>query len=348
MSTIQSAGVPERLSASDRIGGRTLGGKGSIRRLIAARLLVMPLVLLGASFVVFALIDLSKNNPAFAKLGPFANAEQRHRFAVANHLDRPLIERYISFLNDVIHLRLGQSLARPETVSVLIRQALPPTIQLTVLASIIAIALSILLGSLAALHDGKRIDRIISAGVAVAQSVPDFILGVVVLEVFGVIVRWIPAGGYSPLDKGVVPWFTHIIAPSCVLATPFVAAMTRVVRASLVEELAKDYVRTAQGAGVPRTRVLVRNVLPNALLPPLTMLGLRVSWLLGGAILVENVFSIPGVGFLLITGVKDADLSVVRGVALLGGVVVVVLNAMVDIAYVLVNPKLRKGVGVDG
>jgi peptide/nickel transport system permease protein len=347
MVATQSAGPPPQTTPSlDSMGTRALGTRGSIRRMLLGRLLVTPIVLLGVSFLVFVLAELSGNDPAYARLGPYATDAQRHVFAIQNHLNRPLIERYGNFLNDTIHLRLGQSLTRPETVGVLIRGALPATLQLTLLASVIAVLVSATLGSVAAMNDGRRVDKIISWAMAIGQSLPDFVLAVIVLEVFGVVVRVIPVGGYSPLSHGFGPWLSHLIAPASVLAVPFIAAMTRVVRASLVEELSKDYVRTARGAGVPPTRMMIRNVLPNALLPPLTMLGLRISWLLGGAILVENVFSIPGVGFLLITAVKESDLAVIRAVAVLGGVVVVVLNALVDVAYTLVNPKLRRGAGV--
>lgn len=248
----------------DSFGRRVLGGRGSIRRLIGERLLMVPVVLVGVSFLVFVLANVS---------GAFPNS-----------LDQPLLERYGTFLNNTIHLRLGPSLARPETVGELIRLALPPSIQLTVLASAIAIVVSAALASLAALNDGRRIDRIISWATAAGQAVPDFVLALIVLEVFGVIFKVIPAGGYVPIGDGVGPWLSHLIAPACVLAVPFVAAMTRVARASLVEELAKDYVRTARGAGVPQSQMILRNVLPNAMAgnaggsdpQPLAMVGRAV------------------------------------------------------------------------
>ena len=121
--------------------------------------------------------------------------------------------------------------------------------------------------------------------------------------------------------------------------------MTRVLRASLVDELSKDYVRTALGAGVPKAKIVLRNILPNAVLPALTILGLRIGWLLGGAILVENVFNIPGLGMLLITAVNNDDLSIVRAIALLGGITFVLVNVVVDVAYILVNPRLRRSAG---
>jgi peptide/nickel transport system permease protein len=291
--------------------------------LIGERVLMMPVVLAGVSFLVFVLADLS---------GAFPNP-----------LNRPLLARYGSFVDNTVHLRFGPSLARPESVAELIRLSLPPTLQLTVLASLIAIACSAALGALAALNDGRPIDRVISTVMAAGQAVPDFVLAVIVLEVFGVAFRVVPAGGYVPIGEGIGPWLSHLIAPACVLAVPFIAAMTRVVRASLVDELAKDYVRTARGAGLPPARMMLRNVLPNALLPPLTMLGLRISWLLGGVLLVENVFGIPGIGFLVITAMRESDLPVVQAVALLSALVVLVLNALVDVCYIVVNPQLRTG-----
>jgi len=329
----------------DRTIRSLLGRSGSVRRLVLSRLLIMPVVLLGATFLVFMLVDLSPENPAFAKLGVFANAAQRQRFAVANHLNRPLLVRYVEFINDVVHLRLGNSFVRPETVAFLMRISLPPTLQLTLMASIIAVTISIALASAAALRDGKPTDRVISSGVAFLQAAPDFVVGIVALEVLGVILHVVPAGGYHPWGSGFGPWFSTIIVPSSVLALPFIASMTRVLRASLVDELAKDYVRTALGAGVPKIKIVLRNVLPNAVLPALTVLGLRIGWLLGGAILVENVFNIPGLGMLLITAVNNDDLAIVRAVALFGGVVFVVINLIVDVAYILVDPRLRRSSG---
>jgi peptide/nickel transport system permease protein len=346
MAAIQSTGPPSSNAPIKDSGGHSaLGSRGSVRRVVLGRLLATPVVLFGVTFLCFVLAALSGNDPAYARLGPYANAQQRHVFAIQNHLNRPLIERYGSFINQLLHFNLGPSITRPESVGVLLRDALPATLQLTLLASLIALVLSVALGTVAALNDGKRIDKVISWGLALGQSLPDFVLAVVVLEIFGVLLSWIPVGGYTSFSAGLGPWLAHLIAPASVLAVPFIAAMARVVRASLVEELGQDYVRTARGAGVPAMTMMFRNVLPNALLPPLTILGIRISWLLGGAILVENVFNIQGVGFLLVTAVKEDDLAVIRAVAVLGGIAVVVLNSLVDIAYTLVNPKLRKGVG---
>ena len=195
----------------DRTIRSLLGRRGSVRRLVFSRLLIMPVVLLGATFLVFMLVDLSPENPAFAKLGVFANAAQRHRFAVANHLNRPLLVRYGEFINDVVHLRLGNSFVRPETVGFLMRIALPPTLQLTLVASIIAVVASVALASAAALRDGKLTDKAISSGVALLQAAPDFVVGIVALEVLGVILRVIglAACGYHPWSSGFRPVVQH-------------------------------------------------------------------------------------------------------------------------------------------
>jgi peptide/nickel transport system permease protein len=305
----------------DSFGRRVLGSRGSIRRLIGERLLTVPFVFVGVTFLLFVLANVS---------GAFPN------------FNRPLVDRYGSFLNNAIHLRLGPSLVRPESVSVLIRLALPPTVELTVLASVIAIVASVVLGSLAALNDGRPIDRIISVSTAAGQAVPDFVLGLIVVEVLGVILHVIPVGGYVAIGDGFEPWLSHIIAPACVLAVPFVSTMTRVVRASLVDQLGKDYVRTARGSGVSQSHMMVRNVLPNALLPPLTILGLRISGLLAGVVLVENVFNIPGVGFLLVTAMRESDLPVIQAIALFSALFVMALNALVDVLYIVANPRLRR------
>jgi peptide/nickel transport system permease protein len=289
--------------------------------LLGERLLMTPVVLIGVSLLLFVLADVSDVFP-----------NPRHR---------PLLARYGSYLNNTAHLRLGHSSARPESVSVLIRISLPPTIELTALASVIAIVVSVVLGSLAAMNDGRRIDKLISLATAAGQAVPDFVLALIAVEVFAVILHVVPAGGYVSLSDGFGPWLSHLIAPACALAIPFIAAMTRAVRASLVDELGKDYVRTARGAGIPQSQMILRNVLPNALLPPLTMLALRISALLGGVVLVENVFNIPGIGFLLVSAMRESDLAVIQAIALLGALLVLVLNALVDVCYIVADPKLR-------
>lgn len=307
--------------------------------LIAKRVILAPVVLLGVTLAVFVVIDLSPNDPARASLGVFADAEARARFAAEHGLNDPLPVRYLRFLGDLIHFRLGASVVRPESVGDLIRMALPVTVQLLVIATVIATVFSFILGTIAARMEGKWPDRVISFFAAVFQAAPPFWVGLLFVQLFAVSLHILPSGGYQPIQVGFTYWFSSIVGPAVVLALPFTAAMTRIFRASMADELAKDYVRTAVGAGVPWRVVVLRNVARNALITPITVLGMHVGALMSGAILVETVFNLPGMGSLLITAVNQGDLGVVRGVALVGAAAFVAVNLVVDIAYLFLNPK---------
>ncbi|WP_084469798.1 ABC transporter permease [Jiangella gansuensis] len=315
------------------------GGRRGYARFIGRRLLLAPLILLGVSFTVFVVIDLSPNDPARAVLGVFADAEQRERFAAENGLDDPLPLRYVRFLADLVQFRLGESVVRPESVNELIGMALPITVQLMLMATVIAVAFALLLGIVAARFEGRPADRVISVVAAFFQAAPQFWIGLLFVQLFAVGLGVLPAGGYAPLSTGFSYWFSSLIGPAVVLALPFAAAMTRVIRASVADELGKDYVRTAVGSGLPIGTVLVGNVLRNALITPITVLGVYIGAMMSGAILVETVFNLPGMGTLLVTGVRQGDLGIVRGVAIVGAASFVVVNVIVDLVYLLLNPR---------
>jgi peptide/nickel transport system permease protein len=314
------------------------GGPG-IGRFVLRRIALAPLILLGVAFAVFVVIDLSPNDPARAVLGVFADAEQRARFAAENGLDDPLPVRFGRFLGDVLQGQLGASVVRPESVNELIGLALPVTLQLMAFATLIAVVSSLVLGTLAARTEGRFADRLVSAAAALFQAAPPFWIGLLFIQLFAIALGILPSGGFNPLSTGFPYWFSSLVGPSVVLALPFAASMTRVVRASMADELAKDYVRTAIGAGLPWRTVLGRNVLRNSLITPITVLGVYVGSLMSGAILVEGVFNLPGMGTLLINGVRQGDLGIVRGVAIVGAAAFVVVNLVVDVVYLLLDPR---------
>lgn len=312
---------------------------GQLGLFVLRRIALAPLILLGVSFAVFVAIDLSPNDPATAKLGLFADQEARARFRQEQGLDDPLPVRFGRFLGDLVQLRLGESVVRPESVGQLIGMAFPVTIQLLVFATVIAVVVSLVLGTAAAVTEGRLLDRVISAVAAVFQASPPFWVGLLFIQLFAVALGMLPSGGFVPMRDGFQYWFSSLVGPAVVLSLPFAAAMTRVIRASMADELAKDYVRTAKGAGVPWLTVLLRNVLRNALITPITVLGVYVGMLMSGAILVETVFNLPGMGNLLMTGVTQGDLGAVRGVAIVGATAFVVINLLVDLAYLVLDPR---------
>lgn len=334
-------GVPPLEPA--RFGVRT--GGSTARRLVIQRLALAPIILLGVTFAVFVMVDLSPNDPAFAQLGQFADAESRARFAQENGLDDPLLARYWYFLIDLAHLDFGTSAVRAESVATLLARALPLTIQLVGLAIVIAVLFACVFGTLAAVTEGRITDRLISGAMAMFQAAPSFWVGLIVIHLFAISLGVIPSGGYVRISQGVGPWFQSIIGPAVVLALAIMAALTRIIRASLADELAKDYVRTAISNGVAGPVVLFRGVFPNALVAPITVIGMWIGALMSGAILIEVVFNLPGMGSLLVTGVAEGDLGVVRAVAIVGAIAFVLSNLAVDLLYLAIKPRVAEEAG---
>jgi peptide/nickel transport system permease protein len=315
---------------------------GPIGRLVVRRLAALPFVILGVTFIVFVAIDLAPQDPSSAALGIFADEEARERFAEKHGLNDPLPARFVRFVGDAVQGDLGQSLVVPETVGEMIGRALPVTLQLTALALLIAVVLAVLVGTLAAVYRDRWPDLLARGGMAGGLAAPDFWIGILALQF--VAVQWglLPAGGFVEFSQDPVSWLQSLILPALVLAIPVGAALAVVVRAAVVAELERDYVRTARGTGLSMRSVMTKHVARNAMLAPLTVLGVRAGWLLGGAIIVESIFSIPGLGTVLIDSVRQGDLAPVRGVAIVGALVFVTINLVVDVLYLLLNPRLRE------
>lgn len=315
--------------------------RSGVGRLIFRRLLAVPFIVLGITFVVFVGIDLAPADPATAALGTFATKEAKQRFIKENGLDDPLPVRYVRFLGDLAHGDLGRSVVSPQPVADMIGDALPVTLQLTGLALALAVTLALCLGTVAAVYRERWPDRAIRAFAAAGLAAPDFWIGILAIQF--VAVRWglLPSGGFVEFGEDPSLWLRSLILPAAVLALPVAAVLTTVIRAAVADELDRDYVRTARGLGLPRATVVTRHVFRNAMLAPLTVLGLRAGYLLGGAIVVESIFTIPGLGTVLIDGVQQGDLAPVRGVAIVGALIFVTINLVVDVLYLALNPKLR-------
>lgn len=310
-------------------------------RLIVRRLVALPLVLLGVSLVVFVAIDLAPNDPATAALGTFVSPQAKAKFAEEHGLNDPLPIRFVRFLGDAAEGDLGTSVVRSEEVSTMLEDAIPVTLQLTAMAMAIAIAASLLLGTVAAVTRDRWPDAFVRGFSAGGLAAPDFWLGILGIQFVAVRLGLLPAGGYVPFGEDPALWLQSLIMPAVVLAIPVAAALTAVVRASVIQELDRDYVRTATGAGLPSRLVIGKHVFRNAMLAPLTLMGIRAGYLLGGAIIVESIYTIPGLGTLLIDGVQQGDLAPVRGVAIVGALIFVLVNLVVDLLYLVLNPKLR-------
>lgn len=309
--------------------------------MIVRRIAAVPLIVLGVTLVVFVATDLAPNDPATAALGAFTSEEAREQFAEQHGLNDPLPARYVRFLGDLAQGDLGSSVVRPENVSTMIERGLPVTLQLTALAMALAILAALLLGTLAALYRDRWPDALVRGFSAAGLAAPDFWLGILAVQFISVKLGLLPAGGYVPFGQDPAAWLESLILPATVLAIPIAAVLTAVVRSAVVKELGRDYVRTARGSGLPRRSVLGTHVMRNALLAPLTVVGIRAGYLLGGAIIVESIFNLPGLGSVLIESVQQGDLAPVRGVVIVGAVLFVLVNLVVDLLYLVLNPKLR-------
>ncbi|PFG38625.1 peptide/nickel transport system permease protein [Georgenia soli] len=314
----------------------------ALLRLTGRRLLQLPVMILGISLLVFVVMSFSKVDPAITALGEGASMEAREAYRAAHGLDDPLLLRYWNFLVGLVQLDLGTFSARRMPVVDEVARAFPITLQLTLLGLLIAVVGALVLGIVAALYRDRWPDKAIRVVSVGSLATPSFWLAVLLIQAFTLGLGVLPASGkLPPFTEDPGAYLARMALPAFALGVPVIGQLTRVIRTAVVEELDKDYVRTALGAGVPRAVVVGRNVLRNALITPITVLGLRVGYLLGGAVVIEIIFALPGMGTLILNGVTNNEPNLVQGVTLTVAMAFVVINIVVDLLYVLVNPRIR-------
>lgn len=311
-------------------------------RLIGRRLLQLPLMILGITFLVFFVMSFSPVDPARNALGETASPDALEAYRESHGLNLPLLVRYVNFLFGMVQGDLGTYSARSLPVIDEVVRAFPVTLALTFLGLIIAVIVAFLIGVLAAVYRDRWPDQVIRIFGVAALSTPSFWLAILLIQLFTLNLNILPASGPLP-DFWADPagWLARMTLPALALAVPVIGQLSRVVRTSMVEELDRDYVRTALGAGIPRVIVVSRNVLRNALITPVTILGLRIGYLLGGAVVIEIIFAIPGMGTLILNGVTNNEPNLVQGVTLAVSLAFVIINIIVDLLYVLINPRIR-------
>jgi peptide/nickel transport system permease protein len=314
----------------------------TVLALIGRRLLTLIPLLLGVVLFIFLIMALSPNNAAIASLGEGASPAQIAAFNHAHGLDKPLLVRYFDYLWALLHGDLGSTYSLNQPIASIISQALPVTIQLTLLGIACAIAVALVLGMMGALYRDRwpdHLSRLLSmAGIAI----PSFWLGILLIQNLSKVGGGpFPSGHWQNPSESLSGWFMHMVLPAVSVAVPAGCALARVVRTSMVEELDKDYVRTAIGAGLPPAVVIGRNVLRNALVTPLTVLGLQVGYLIGGAIIIETIFALPGMGTQIMSAVQQNDVGLARGLVVTIAVGFMVVNLVVDVLYLIANPRLR-------
>ncbi|MGO2053930.1 ABC transporter permease [Glutamicibacter sp. 287] len=315
---------------------------GNFLNLLLRRLAALPVMILGISLLVFIILKLAPGDEATSALGEGASAAAKEAYREERGLNDPIFIQYFAFLARLIRLDFGSTTPPAQSVSTMIQGAFPLTLQLTFLGVVIAVVISLVFGVLGALYRDKWPDQLVRIFSIAAIATPSFWLGILLIQWFALGANPLfPSGGAAPAGGGFGSWLSHMALPALALAIPVSASLTRVVRTSMVEELDRDYVRTAIGNGVPRNEVVSRNVLRNALVTPVTVLGLRIGYLLGGAVVIEMIFSLPGMGQLIMNGITNQDTNLVQGVVLTIAMTFVLVNIAVDLLYLLINPRIR-------
>lgn len=312
-----------------------------ILKVVARRLVAAVPILLVVTFATYVML-FSIGDPAAVVAGENATRQQVEQVRQELGLDRPLVVQYLSWLGGVLSGDFGESLHHRGSVTDLIGQNLPPTLLLSSMAMAIAVVASVLMGSAIGVRPGGLLDRGLRGIAVLGIAIPNFLVGLVLILVFAVWLPWFPPGGYrSPSEVGLGEALWYLLLPACALALSLMCQQMRTFRASLVKEYGADYVRTARMKGVSRRNVFFRHVSRNASAPLVTVIGLEVGVLITGALLVEVVFAIPGVGTLTLEAVRGQDFAVVQGLVALFALVVLGANLVADLVASWLNPEAR-------
>jgi peptide/nickel transport system permease protein len=313
-----------------------------VLRMLLSRILSLVPLLLGVTLFVFVVMRFSPIDPALAAFdGANASAEQLEQFRRDNGLLDPLPVQYFRFVWLLIQGDFGVSVITKQPVAEIITTALPLTVQLTLMGLVIAILVSVPLGVVSAIYRDRWPDQLIRLVSLAGVAAPAFWIALLLVQWLAVGQGLFPTSGYVSMADSFSGWLNSMTLPAVSLALPVAAQLIRIIRTSMVEELDKDYVRTARGGGLPPVVVVGRNVLRNALVTPLTVLGLRLGYLLGGAVVIETMFALPGMGQNMIQAVGDGDSAKVQGFVITIAVGFVLVNLIVDVLYMIANPRLR-------
>jgi peptide/nickel transport system permease protein len=308
---------------------------------LSIRAASLALTLLAVSAAIFLVLDVLPGDPAAIMLGTSARPDTLAALRAELGLDQPALWRYLAWLGGLLHADFGMSVTYSLPVRDLIAERLAVTLPLAAIALLIVLAFALPLGVAAAARRGRMLDLLATILSQVGVAVPNFWLGLIFILVFATGLGWLPAGGFPGWDAGFWNGIRSLILPAFALALPQAAVLTRVVRSATLEVIGADFVRTARAKGVSSSRTLIRHVVPNALIPVATIVGLQLSFLIAGAILVENVFNLPGLGRLAFQALAQRDLVVMRAVVLVLAAIVIGVNALVDLAHLFLDPRLR-------
>ena len=310
-------------------------------RFLAGRLLSAVPVLFIVSILTFVLIYLVPGDVSAELAGPGASGEDIARIRAVYGLDRPFHERLLGWYVALAQGDLGQSVLLQRSVTRAIFERLPITLSLTGLALLISVAIGVATGVIAAMRVNTWVDQAMMTIALAGLSLPDFWLGLVMIYLFAVQLGWVPTGGYVPFADSPLGWLRAMALPASALALTQIGLLARMTRASMLDVLRQDFMRTARAKGLPNRVVIGKHALANVMIPVVTVVGLSVGILLGGAVVIEQVYSIPGVGRLIIGGILRRDFPVIQGGLLLTATIFVLVNLLVDVLYAVVDPRVR-------
>jgi peptide/nickel transport system permease protein len=307
---------------------------------VVRRLLSLIVSLWLVSLVAFAIVHVLPGDPAMLILGTEASPEALANLRASLGLDRPLTQQYLSWLADAAHGDLGVSIRYKQPVVQLIGERLPVTVSLAFLATLIATLVALPLGVWAAIREGSRLDLAALVLSQAGVAVPAFWIGLLLILAFSVGLRLFPTGGFVPWSQNPLLALRSLALPSIALALPIIAVLVRMIRGSMLDELGRPHIMTARAKGLTERTVILRHALRGALVPTVTMVGLQLGFLLGGSIVVEQVFSLPGLGRLVLFAIANRDVTLVQGLVTLIAALVVFVNFCVDVLYVALDPRI--------
>jgi peptide/nickel transport system permease protein len=308
---------------------------------IARRLVSIVPVLAVVAIFVFLMLRLTPGDPAAVIAGDNATSDQIADIRAKLGLDLPIWQQFAIWIGDMLHGNFGESFFFKKTVASLIAQRIEPTLALAVCTLIIAVVVAVPLGVIAAYRHGTIVDRVVMGFSVLGFSVPVFVIGYCLIYVFAIYLGWLPVQGYTRIGVDLGGFLEHMILPSISLAVVYIALIARITRASVLEVLNEDYIRTARAKGLSNRVVLMRHALRNAAVPILTVIGIGIALLIGGAVVTESVYGLPGLGRLTVEAVLSRDFPTIQAVILLFSVVYVLINLLIDVAYTLFDPRIR-------
>jgi peptide/nickel transport system permease protein len=290
---------------------------------------------------VFSLLYIAPGDPAAVIAGDQATPEDVERIRASLGLDRPYLVRFGAWVFDILRGDLGVSIFTNLPVSLMIQQRLEPTLSLMVVTLVLAVSIAVPMGVIAAARVGTFVDKAVMGFAVLGFSVPVFVVGYLLAYVFALELDWLPVQGYTAFSNGFFPWIENLILPAIALGSVYIALIARITRASMLEVLQQDYIRTARAKGAGQRSILFLHALKNAAVPIVTVIGIGIALLIGGAVVTESVFAIPGLGRLTVDAILRRDYPVIQGVVLLFSFTYVLVNLLIDILYTLFDPRIR-------